>query len=58
MCGVKEICEEETYELEGHGDKGVPDKGEQTADYEAVNEDVVAVESARSQNRSLPVWWC
>jgi hypothetical protein len=58
MCGVKEICEEETDELEGHGDESVPDKGEKTADYQTVDEDVVAVEGARSQDGSFPVWRC
>ena len=58
MCSVKEVCEEETNKLEGHGDESVPDEGEETADYQTVDKDVVAVESARSQDRSLPVWGC
>ena len=58
VCGVKEVCKEESDELEGHGDKSVPDKGEETANNEAVDEDVVAVEGSRGQNRSFPVWWC
>jgi len=52
MCGVKEICEEETDKLERHGDESVPDEGEKTADYETVDEDVIAVEGAGSQDRS------
>ena len=32
VAGVQEVGEEEADELEGHGDQGVPDEGEEGAD--------------------------
>lgn len=60
LCGVgrvEEIGEQETDELEGHGDHGVPEEAEERADGEAFDEDFVA-ESARCENGGFPVWWC
>ena len=36
VCGVEEIGEEESDELEGHADHAVPDEAEERADGEAV----------------------
>lgn len=32
VAGVEEVGEEESDELEGHGDEGVPDEGEEGSD--------------------------
>ena len=55
--GVKEICEQETDKLEGHGNHGVPQEAEEGTDGKALDEDFIA-KSAGSENGGFPVWWC
>lgn len=58
MGGVEEVGEEEADELEGHGDHAVPDKGEEGADKEAVDVDVVRGGAAGGEDGVLPVGGC
>ena len=55
---MEEIGEQKADELEGHGNESIPDEGEHRSDKEAIHEDVIAVVSTRSENGSLPIWWC
>ena len=54
---MQEISEQETNELEGHGDHAVPDKGEDGADGEAVDVDLIGGH-AGSEDGGFPVWRC
>jgi len=54
--GVEEVGEEEADELEGHADHPVPEEGEEGADGEAVDEDVVGGGGAVCEDRGFPVW--
>lgn len=60
LCGVgrvEEVGEEESDELEGHGDHGVPEEAEEGADGEAFDKDFIA-KSAGSEDGGFPVGWC
>jgi hypothetical protein len=54
---VEQIGEEETDELEGHGDHSVPEETEEGADGKTFDEDFIA-ESAGSEDGGFPVGWC
>lgn len=54
MGRVEEVGEKETDELEGHGDHGVPDKGEYGADGEALDEDLIA-KGTRGEDGGFPI---
>jgi hypothetical protein len=56
MGSVEEVCEEETDELEGHGDHGIPHETEDGSDGKAVNVDFVA-KDARGEDSGFPVRW-
>lgn len=55
---VEEIGEQETDELEGHGNHAVPDEAEYGADWHAIDIDLVRATKARGENGRLPVWGC
>jgi len=58
--GVQQVGEQEADELEGHGNERVPDEGEEGADEEAVDEDVIRVAGAGvgGEDCGLPVGRC
>ena len=56
--GVEEVREEETDELEGHGDHAVPDEGEDGADRKPFIEDLVWPAEPRCENGGFPIRWC
>lgn len=53
---MEQVCEEETDELEGHGDHCVPDEGEDGADWETVDVDIVGVGGVGGEDGVFPVW--
>ena len=53
---MKEVGEEEADEMEGHADHAVPEEGEEGADGETVDEDVVGGRGAVRKDRGFPVW--
>ena len=55
MCGVEKVGEEETDELERHGNHTVPDKGEDGADGKTFDVDFVWVAEPGRENRIVPV---
>lgn len=55
---MQEVGEEEADELEGHAYHAVPNKGEEAADGEAVDEDVVRVVAAGGEDGGFPVGRC
>ncbi len=58
MGRVEEIRQEETDELEGHGDHGVPYEAEEGSDRHAVDVDLVGAAETWREDRRLPVRRC
>lgn len=54
---MQEVGEQESDELEGHGDHSVPDEREDGADRETLDEDFVA-KGAGGEDRGFPIRWC
>ena len=52
---MQQIREQKSDELERHGYRRVPDKGEEGADWQAVDVDFVRVVGARGENCGFPV---
>ena len=55
---MEKVCKQETDELEGHADHGVPDEGEECADGKTIYVDVVVASGAGwREDSSFPIGW-